>query len=177
MGFFRVYLNFFADLTLFLYTTVTAFLFNCCFGVIMTKKLVLVTMPFISPTSPPLGIASLKSYLESNSDVYVKCIDINLLFYLDFLEYLKNSDRALNEREKLMINFKDFIKNRDNLKDLGKLNYNVVEFLEGFEDVKEDANVVSRDFIKGKRKDLSLLDKYAKKILDEKPDIVGFSVC
>ena len=143
----------------------------------MIKKIVLVAMPFINPTSPPLGIASLKSYLERNSDVGVKCIDVNLLFYLDFLEYLKTEGKELNDREEIMVGFKDFIKEKGNFRDLDRLNYNISEFLEGFEDVKEKAQVVSKEFIKGKREDLSLLDKYARLILDEKPDIVGFSIC
>jgi radical SAM superfamily enzyme YgiQ (UPF0313 family) len=142
----------------------------------MINKIVLVTMPFITPTSPPLGISSLKSYIESNSDTKVKCIDLNILFHLDFLKYLKNKGE-LNEREKLMIGFYDFIKNKDNLKDLEKLNRNITEFLEGFENIKEKAKSVSKEFIKGKRKELSLLDKYAQIILNEKPDIVGFSIC
>ncbi len=141
------------------------------------KKLVLVTMPFISPTSPSLGISSLKSYLEENFDIKVKCIDVNLLFYMDFIEYLRKDGRKLNDREEAMLGFQDYIKEDRNLRDLEKLSINISEFVGGFEDVKEKAQAVSKEFIKGKRGDLSLLDRYADIILKEKPDMVGFSVC
>ncbi|MEA2036194.1 MAG: radical SAM protein [Nanoarchaeota archaeon] len=143
----------------------------------MTKKVVLVTMPFIKPTSPPLGISNLKSFVESRSDVKVKCIDINLLFHSDFAEYLRQNKTALNEREKIIIGFYDFIKKKENLGNLDKLNLNITEFLEGFEELKEKVGGVLKDFIKGQRDDLAILDKYAEVILNEKPDIVGFSIC
>lgn len=143
----------------------------------MISKVVLVVMPFIKATSPPLGISSLKSYIESNSDVKIKCIDVNLLFHIHFLEYLKGESRELNEREKMMIVFDSFIRNKDNLRNLEKLNYSIKEFLEGFEDVKEKAGFISKEFIKGKRDNLSLMERYAKLILNEKPDMVGFSIC
>lgn len=44
------------------------------------KKIVLVFSPFCIPTSPPLGISYLKSYLQQSKDIKVKNLDFNLEF-------------------------------------------------------------------------------------------------
>ena len=59
----------------------------------MTKSLdlLLITPPFIRPTSPPLGIASLKAFLDMKlPGTKTCCVDLNLDYYYLALEWLKS---------------------------------------------------------------------------------------
>ena len=44
----------------------------------------LVFSPFVTPRAP-LGIAIIKSYVEKNSDVAVKCFDLNSQYHNDLI--------------------------------------------------------------------------------------------
>ncbi len=54
------------------------------------QSLLLVTPPFVRPTSPPLGIASLKAFLKQEIPaVQVRCLDLNLEYYHLALKWLE----------------------------------------------------------------------------------------
>ena len=51
----------------------------------------LVFSPFAKPFVP-LGIAHIKSYVETNSNARVKCFDLNLLYYMAISDAVKTND-------------------------------------------------------------------------------------
>jgi len=63
-------------------------------------RIALVFPPAMAPTSPPLGIASLKSYLESAATVEVRNFDLNLAYFEQAFQWL--GDGRLRMRIKKM---------------------------------------------------------------------------
>src|SRR5258706_7390404 len=95
-------------------------------------KVNLVYCPFVDPVTPPLGIASLKSAIERNSDIVVRCLDANLEWH----HRLVAEVRAAHERGQLPAELQRFraaadllLDKRDDFFDLERYNRASIEFI------------------------------------------------
>jgi len=120
-------------------------------------KLVLVFPPFAFPTYVPLGLAQIKSYLEKNNkNLEVKCLDLNLEFHKRFLD--KKFD--IFKKSKLF-NEEYNNESKEFISSLTLLHKKYDDEIEEF-------------FTEGKLTSEYLIE-FVNRIVNEKPDIVGFS--
>ncbi|MBW2977866.1 radical SAM protein [Candidatus Woesearchaeota archaeon] len=117
----------------------------------MTKKILLVYLPFCTPASPPYSITYLYSFLKNNSDCDVDVLDLNLEFHkLKFLDYQKYYNDTAN--------WEDYDKTTSDYTRLTTVTYS-----------KNNKKVV-----KGEKPEF--FEELLQKIKDKKPDIVAFSI-
>jgi len=147
-------------------------------------KTSLVFPPQIIPTSAPLGIALLKSYIESNLKENVKNIDLNLYFHNQIIDnFLKEKFTLYDDREKNRLSI-DLIKKASEIfKKAGDDFFNpevynpcANEFLYLFEKIFNANKPLLANFINNKQNISEALSPFTKEITKEKPDIVGFSI-
>jgi len=148
-------------------------------------KLSLIFAPQSMPTSAPLGIAHLKSFIESNSDTKVKNIDLNPFFYSNtiknFIEgkFALYKDKDKNEKSRELIKKAEEIfkgKNKDAFFKPEIYNPCAHEFLYLFERIFAVNTPLLLKYIKNERDISNALSPFAEKIYSEKPDILGFSI-
>lgn len=157
------------------------------------KKAVLVFSPFCIPTSPPLGIAYLKSYLEKNIDgSEVKNFDFNLEFFnsietenLSLFEYELDSENlannlGLNANATYGILLKKTIETfrgkNNEFYDILKYDVYAKVFRNVFDRLRIKTEKKLKEIINTGEDKEGILRKFIEKIKNEKPDIVGFSV-
>ncbi|MBT5021245.1 radical SAM protein [Candidatus Woesearchaeota archaeon] len=117
-------------------------------------KLLLVYPPFCTPSILPYSISYLKSFVKDNLDVDVKCLDLNAKFHkLKFKKYYSE----LNQTE---------IK-----KSIEKTGEILFKFNEESKPVYRGNN---NKVVRGEEPEL--IKELIQLIIDEKPDLVGFSV-
>ena len=122
-------------------------------------KLVLIFPPFAFPTYVPLGLAQIKSYLEKNNkDLEVKCLDLNLEFHKQMLDSKFNIFKGTSD--------KLFNDNYDNLSK--KFISSLILLHKNYDDE------IEKFFTEGDLTSEYLIG-FVNKIINEKPDIVGFS--
>ncbi len=147
-------------------------------------KTCLVFPPQIIPTSAPLGIALLKSYIESNLKINVKNIDLNIYFHNNVIDnFLEEKFTLYNNQEKNKKSIELIKKTIEIFKNSNKDFFNpeiynpcANEFLYLFEKIFSTNKPILNDFINNK-KDLSgALSPFTKEITKEKPELVGFSI-
>ncbi|MBW2989604.1 B12-binding domain-containing radical SAM protein [Candidatus Woesearchaeota archaeon] len=148
--------------------------------------------PQLTPTSPPLGIALLKSCIEEELGKKVDVADLNLDFYDAVADnYLKGKfslydNREKNKRSVELIRKSISIFRHDPKGSSESISsdffnpsvYNPCanEFLYLFEKVF-DANVpLLKGYIEGKADISGSLSPFTGKIISKRPDIIGFSV-
>ncbi|MFH1642999.1 MAG: radical SAM protein [Nanoarchaeota archaeon] len=142
----------------------------------MIKRIVLVSMPYITPTSPPLGIATLKSCIEKKTGVKVTCMDVNLLFTKYLLKLIKD-DPNKRPREAKLLEVSEYLKSDKAYSNETKLKEYLKLFSMNLQIVNINSTNISRDYLEGKRNNLALMEKYVDSILDINPQMIGFSVC
>jgi hypothetical protein len=115
-------------------------------------KPLLVYPPFCTPTVPPHSITYLQSFLTANSDLEVKCLDLNAKFH----------------KQKFDVLYKRLEKAKNNLNSYS-------EMLEKYSSM---AKKVHRNNILGMSEgaEPELFEELIEMILKEKPDAVGFSL-
>ena len=114
------------------------------------KKILLVYVPFCTPASPPYSLTHLYSFLKNNCENEISVLDLNLEFHkLKFLSYQKYFQEK---------NWADYDKTTKEYHILTKKCYS--------ENNKKVVNDGKPEFF----------DELLKKIEDQKPDIVAFSV-
>ncbi|MFH0816880.1 MAG: B12-binding domain-containing radical SAM protein [Methanobacteriota archaeon] len=115
-------------------------------------KVLLVYPPFCAPTVPPYSITYLQSFLSANSDVDVKCIDLNAKFHMCRMASLYNG--------------------------LEKAKRNLKSYSELLEKYSSKAKKVHRENIVKISEGAApeLFKELAGLLLKEKPDVVGFSI-
>ena len=120
------------------------------------KNIVLVYPPFCTPASPPYSITNIFSFLRKNlgKECSVNALDLNLEFHL-----IKFEDYGRY--------FRDFTKNYS-AEEYSKI---AKEFLEKTEETYSESN---KSVVKGDNPEL--FEDMLAKIMELKPDIVGFSV-
>lgn len=147
-------------------------------------KLCLVFPPQITPTSAPLGIALLKSYIEANLKEKVKNIDLNLYFHNNvinnflkekFILY-KNKEKNEHSIELIKKSIEIFKNGDENFFNPEMYNPCANEFLYLFEKIFNTNKPILINFINNKEDISDSLLPFTKEITKEKPDIVGFSV-
>lgn len=115
------------------------------------KNVLLVYLPFCTPASPPLSLTSMHSFLKANYEGKVNLLDLNLEFhklrFSSYQEYFQNKDKWSNYDEVSS----DFFK--ESSKVYSKSNKSVVN-----------------------GHNPELFDELLKQIIDEKPDLVAFSL-
>lgn len=146
-------------------------------------KACLVFPPQIVPTSAPLGIALLKSYIETTSKEKIKNIDLNLYFYNNVINnYLEEKFNLYNNKEKnqrsigLIRKSTEIFKNSKDFFNPEIYNPCANEFLYLFENVFNANKPLLNKFISNKEDISDALSPLTKEIIKEKPDIIGFSV-
>jgi len=142
-------------------------------------RITLVYPPVAIPTSAPLGIAALKGFVEKNSNINVKCVDINLSYYENVLDKFINKEFDIGKGEKsrqLVKKAKDiFKKGGKDFYDPKVYNPCANEFFHLVEKVSEINNNSLFEFIYGQNDNVrNSLFRYLEKI--GKPDAVGFSI-
>ncbi|MBW2975600.1 B12-binding domain-containing radical SAM protein [Candidatus Woesearchaeota archaeon] len=148
-------------------------------------KTCLVFPPQLIPTSAPLGLALLKSFIESGLNEKVKNIDLNLYFHNsvidNFLEgrFSLYSDKEKNQRSiELIKKSSEIFKDKDNYGFFSPSVYNPCanEFLYLFENIFKANKPLLKGFIEDKADLSQALLPFTKEITKEKPDLVGFSI-
>jgi anaerobic magnesium-protoporphyrin IX monomethyl ester cyclase len=142
----------------------------------MINNLILVSMPYIVPTSPPLGIASLKSYIESNSKTQVTCIDINQLFTQDMINTIQEENKTIDQKAKEFLEISKLLKTDELYADELKLKQSLKAFSDFLTTINNNTIKTSKEYLQGERTDLDLMDKYTETILIKKPELIGFSI-
>ncbi len=147
-------------------------------------KTCLVFPPQITPTAAPLGIALLKSYIESSLKEKVKNIDLNLYFHNSVIKNFLEERFALyenNERNKKSIEL--IKKSIEIFKNGNKEFFNpsvynpcANEFLCLFEKIFNTNKPLLNNYVDNKQDISEALTPFTKEIIKEKPDIVGFSI-
>lgn len=115
-------------------------------------KLLLVYPPFCTPTVPPHSITYLASFLTANSDLEVKCLDLNAKFHKLKLDVL------YQRLEKAKTNLKSYSEMLEKYSSMAKKVHrkNILSMSEGAEP--------------------ELFEELVELILNEKPDVVGLSL-
>lgn len=147
-------------------------------------KTCLVFPPQIIPTSAPLGIALLKSYIESSLKEKVKNIDLNLYFHNNVInnllegKFILYNDKEKNRRSIELIKKAVEIFKSDNKDFFNPEIYNPCanEFLYLFENIFKANKPLLNDFIYDKKDISEALLPFTKEITKERPDFVGFSI-
>lgn len=148
-------------------------------------KLTIVFTPATIATSPPLGIAYLKGYIESNSSHKVKCIDFCVEFYDKLLSNVKkngislydDSDRDSKIPEILEKTMAAFRNGGDDFFDPGKYTSLVDKFLSIINKVLSSNEEALLEYItKGNLDVRNSLMVYVDRIRETKPDMVAFSL-
>ncbi|MCP4024358.1 MAG: tetratricopeptide repeat protein, partial [Desulfobacteraceae bacterium] len=132
-----------------------------------TIKINLLYCPFVDPITPPLGIASLKAFVE-NENTQVNCMDLNLEWYLQLERQNQNSTESIRKGKKLFKNVDEtlFDFDRDN-----RIASNFVDCIHGahlssqYLLCKEDHS--QRD---------NIFTAMKTSALKGNPDVVGFSI-
>jgi len=147
-------------------------------------KLCLVFPPQIIPTSAPLGISLLKSYIESETEEKVKNIDLNLYFHNNVINnYLEerftlHQDKEKNKRSKELIKKAVEIFKHPNKDFFNPEIYNPCanEFLYLFENIFNTNKPLLNSFIDNKQDISAALNPFTRDIEKENPDTIGFSI-
>ena len=147
-------------------------------------KLCLVFPPQIIPTSAPLGISLLKSYIESGLNEQVKNIDLNLYFHKNVIDnFLANKfaiyrDKEKNDRSIELIKKSIEIFKEGNQDFFNPEIYNPCanEFLYLFEKIFNANKPLLYSFIHNNQDISEALSPFTKEIAKENPEFVGFSV-
>ncbi|MEA2037990.1 MAG: cobalamin-dependent protein, partial [Nanoarchaeota archaeon] len=147
-------------------------------------KTCLVFPPQIIPTSAPLGIASLKGYVEAKLKEKVKNIDLNLYFHNNVIDnFLEGKFALYNDEEKnehsmelIKKSIEIFKKKSEDFFNPEVYNPCANEFLYLFENVFNGNKPLLNGFIDGEESMGEALLPFTKEITKEKPELVGFSV-
>lgn len=157
----------------------------------------LIFTPYLAPTCVPIGIASLKSYVEENmDDVTVKTIDLNVDFINEIVEgrlkklcdicRLKDTEKGLfrdeisQEQRELFKMAKDLIKDKKSF-------YNKRLFVERVQPLYDFVNnyslcfyLILKDFLEDRIPDedyiFELIKSEVEKAVEGNPKLIGFSV-
>jgi tRNA A37 methylthiotransferase MiaB len=132
-----------------------------------TLNVNLLFCPFVEPITPPLGIASIKGYLEKNSAARVRCIDLNQKWHS-----MMAGGEQINEGP--LRKGKESFKNDATISDLDQYNKASQEFADYLRKIHmytqyslcQDNSPIDSNVI-------SFLKPFA---LDGNPDVVGFSI-
>jgi len=133
-----------------------------------TLKVNLLYCPFVDPITPPLGIASLKAYLEKHGNTQVCCMDLNLEWHTMLARSEEASVEPLRKGEKLF-------RNADNkFFDLDRYNSVASDFVQftGKTHLSTQYSL-SQDDPSQKNNLVTFLKPLA---LQGSPDVVGFSI-
>lgn len=113
-------------------------------------KVLLIYPPFCTPASPPYSITNLYSYFKQNSDAEIEVMDLNLEFHkLKFPKYKEYYQKG---------DFKDY-------------NEKTLEYRKISKEVFSNNN---KKVVKNEKPEF--FEELLKKIEDEKPDVVAFSI-
>lgn len=130
----------------------------------------------------PLGIATLKAYVEKNSDFRVKCFDFSLAYLNDLADMVRNDkvriksfSPSANEEFLEAINFFKKSDNEDFF-DQAAYNKHAASWIGFYDSIKEMFHEVFRKCLEDDRNIPWFIYDYAKQLLVNKPDIVGFSL-
>ena len=129
----------------------------------------------------PLGIAMLKAYVEKNSDFRVKCFDISRVYSDDLADTARNDKSSINSPGSANEEFRqaiDFFKNSDNegFFDQAAYNWHAIRWIGYYDKIKEPLHEVFRKCLVEDEEIPWFVYDYAKQLLVNKPDIVGFSL-
>ena len=167
-------------------------------------KTCLVFPPQIIPTSPPLGISLLKSYVEKNTEQKVKNIDLNLFFHNNVIqnfidgkfpiysedkknnksiELIKKSLEIFKKQEKSIVTKKsksqkslsDFIRKSDFFNP-DVYNPCANEFLYLFDKIFNANRPLLESFVNNQAEIGNALAPFTKEIIKESPELIGFSI-
>ena len=147
-------------------------------------KLCLVFPPQIIPTSAPLGIALLKSYIESQLKEKVKNIDLNLYFHNNVIDnllkerfFLYNNKEKNNRSIELIKRAIEIFKKEDeDFFNPAVYNPCANEFIYLFEKIFETNKQLLYNFVNNKEDISGALLPFTQEIIKEKPDLIGFSI-
>jgi radical SAM superfamily enzyme YgiQ (UPF0313 family) len=121
-------------------------------------NILLVYPPFCTPASPPYSLANLHTFLNSNSNIKIELLDLNLEFHkLKFSKYQEY--------------FQNFTKNysRDEYENISKEYHQITRKIYSENNLKVVKNN-SPELLK------QLTEKILKQIKDKKEKVVGFSI-
>ncbi|MFQ5644296.1 MAG: B12-binding domain-containing radical SAM protein [Thiogranum sp.] len=145
----------------------------------------LVFPPFTVP-SVPLGIAHLKSYIEENSNFKVKCFDLNaeyLSMLYDNIDALCSTIGNNGDGTRRQPGAKEIRESMDVLKgvnagffDQSTYNHAAEVFTTYFKSVSDAFLANCGRSIKGEQAPPDIISEYADLLLENSPDVVGFSV-
>jgi hypothetical protein len=147
-------------------------------------KTCLVFPPQIIPTSAPLGIALLKSYIENSLKINVKNIDLNLYFHNNVINnFLEEKFTLYNDKEKnknsielIKKSIEIFKKQNEDFFNPEIYNPCANEFLYLFEKIFNTNKPILKNFIDDKEDTSGALSPFTKEITKEKPELIGFSI-
>jgi len=128
----------------------------------------LVYCPFVEPITPPLGMASLKAYLEKYGDTHVRCMDLNLEWHTNIAKGIDAATQPLRTGQAL------FQQDNDDFFDIDQYGETSVGFAEFIRKTHNQGQYdLCRDAPPSEQDTLSILKPLA---LDGNPDVVGFSI-
>ncbi len=140
----------------------------------------LVFTPFAKPV-PPLGIASLKSYVEAKSEHKVKCFDLNALYHNDLIDdvHYKRGKMNFSEQDRAV-----FLRAVDTFSNKNGEMFNQAIFdssantlFEGcFDNINKFFNKELGQAEKGRAAVPWFINKYVNLLLADNPDVIGFSI-
>ena len=130
-------------------------------------KVNLVYGPFVDPITPPLGIASLKGYLEKNSNTQVRCMDLNLEWHTMMARGKQAGAEQLRKGEKLS-------KNNDKFFDLDHYISASIDFADY---LRRNHKHTQYSLCQDNPPQVNNVITYLKPLaLAGRPDVVGFSI-
>ena len=140
-------------------------------------KVNLLFCPFVDPTTPPLGIASLKAYLKEYGDMQIHCVDLNLEWHLMIVgektsrlneDYFQPGLEELQNGEKLFRNSSSEFFDVDKYKGIS------TSFVSALHNAHLD-NQYSL-CLDHQHKEKNVISDMTHLAVDNNPDIVGFSI-
>ncbi len=147
-------------------------------------KTCLVFPPQIIPTSAPLGISLLKSYIQSETSHKVRNIDLNLYFHNNIInnfieeKFNLHQDQEKNEKSRKLIKKAIEIFKSPNKDFFDPQTYNPCanEFLYLFENIFNANKPLLKRYINNRQDISEALSPFTKRISKESPEIIGFSI-
>ncbi|NQU56719.1 MAG: tetratricopeptide repeat protein [Rhodospirillales bacterium] len=131
-------------------------------------KVNLLYCPFSDPVTPPLGITSLKSYLEKYGNSQVRCMDLSLQWHNKFTQETGPGFEALTKGEKLFKSDDGSFYNIDLYRDVSDKFADVLQA--AHQDIKYSLCQDSPS------QETDIIDFLKPLALKGNPDVVGFSV-
>ncbi|MCP3901435.1 MAG: radical SAM protein, partial [Desulfobacteraceae bacterium] len=140
----------------------------------------LIFSPFVKPFVP-LGIAHIKSYVETNSNVRVKCFDLNLMYYKTISDAVRTSDPNLSffpeaQRPEFLKTMDLFEKSSDGIFNQEAFDRAAIFFTNCFKSFNIFFQKMCTYTLHQNKGVPFFIPKFVNLLIKNKPDVVGFSV-